>query len=97
MAAKLTRLTHEIAIRLQLVAESCTICCSRSRRPVRKLLDIPSYVIYESFVLWALFEEIYKILWPLVPNIIYRCAVVSVVSSLVLGLFNDPFPTTKVM
>jgi hypothetical protein len=43
MAAKLTRLTHKIAIQLNLVAESCTICSSRSRRPVRKLLDTPSY------------------------------------------------------
>jgi hypothetical protein len=43
MAAKLSRLTHKIAIQLHLVAESCTICSSRSRRPVRKLLDTPSY------------------------------------------------------
>jgi hypothetical protein len=43
MAAKLTRLTHKLAIQLHLVAESCTICNSRSRRPVRKLLDTPSY------------------------------------------------------
>jgi hypothetical protein len=43
MVAKLTRLTHKIAIQLHIVAESCTICSSRSRRPVRKLLDIPSY------------------------------------------------------
>jgi hypothetical protein len=42
VAAKLTRLTHEIAIRLHLVAESCTICSSRFRRPVRKLLVTPS-------------------------------------------------------
>jgi len=41
--AKLTRLTHKIAIQLQLVAESFTTCSSRSRRPVRKLLDTPSY------------------------------------------------------
>jgi hypothetical protein len=39
MAAKLTRLTHKIAIQLHLVAESCTICNSLSWRPVRKLLD----------------------------------------------------------
>jgi hypothetical protein len=44
MVAKLTRLTHKIAIQLHLVAESCTICSSRSRRPVRKILDIKSYV-----------------------------------------------------
>jgi hypothetical protein len=43
MAARLTRLSHEIAIQLHLVAESCTICSARSRRPVRKLLDTPSY------------------------------------------------------
>jgi hypothetical protein len=30
MAAKLVRLTHKIAIQLHLVAESCTICSSRS-------------------------------------------------------------------
>jgi hypothetical protein len=42
MAAKLTRLTYKITIQLHLVAESCTICSSRSRRPVRKLLDTPS-------------------------------------------------------
>jgi len=41
MAAKLTRLTHEI--RLDLVAESSTIYSSRSRQPVRKYLDTPSY------------------------------------------------------
>jgi hypothetical protein len=40
--AKLTRLTHKIAIQLHVVAESSTICSSRSRRPVRKLLDTPS-------------------------------------------------------
>jgi hypothetical protein len=42
MAAKLTSLTEKIAIQVHLVAESCTICCSRW--PVRKLLDTPSYV-----------------------------------------------------
>jgi hypothetical protein len=46
MAAKLTTLTHEIAIKLQLVTESCTICSFRSRRSVRRLLDTPSYVVW---------------------------------------------------
>jgi len=41
MAAKLTRLTHEIAIRLHLAAECSNICSSRYRWPVRKLLDTP--------------------------------------------------------
>jgi hypothetical protein len=43
--AKLTRLTHKTTVQLHLVAESCTICSPRSRRPVRKLLDTPSYNI----------------------------------------------------
>jgi hypothetical protein len=43
MTAKLTRLTHKIAIQLHLVAESCTIFSSVFRQPVRKLLDTPSY------------------------------------------------------
>jgi len=43
MAAKLTRLTHKVAVQLHLVAESSTIYYSHSRRPVRKLLDTPSY------------------------------------------------------
>jgi hypothetical protein len=42
---KLTRLTHKIAIQLHVVAESCTICSSRSRQPVWKLSDTPSYSI----------------------------------------------------
>jgi hypothetical protein len=42
MATKLTRLVHKIAIQLHLVAQSCTICSSRSRRLVRTLLDTPS-------------------------------------------------------
>jgi hypothetical protein len=44
MAAKLTRLTYKIAIQLHLLAESCTICSSHSRRPVRKLFDKPSCI-----------------------------------------------------
>jgi len=49
MAAKLTRLTHYIAIKPQLVAESCTFCTSRGRWPVRKLSDTPSYVHFYKF------------------------------------------------
>jgi len=44
MTAKLTRLTQKIVIQLHLVAESRAICISRSRQPVRKLLDTHSYV-----------------------------------------------------
>jgi hypothetical protein len=35
-------------IQLHLLAESCTICSSRSRRPVRKLLDTESLRFYNS-------------------------------------------------
>jgi hypothetical protein len=42
MAVKLIRLTHKIAIQLNVVGESCTICSSRFRRSVRKLSDITS-------------------------------------------------------
>jgi len=45
MAAKLTILAHKITIQLPLVAEGCTICSSRSRRPVRKLLVTSSYIV----------------------------------------------------
>jgi hypothetical protein len=48
MAAKLNRLAHKIAIQVHLVADSCTICSPRSRRPVRKLLDTTSYVYYRD-------------------------------------------------
>jgi hypothetical protein len=41
-SSKLTRLTHKITMQLLLMAESCTIFSSRSRLPVRKLLDTPS-------------------------------------------------------
>jgi hypothetical protein len=45
MAAKRTRLTHRLAMQLHLVAESCIICSSSSRRPVRKLLNTPSWLV----------------------------------------------------
>jgi len=48
MVVKLTRLTHKIAVQLHLMAESCTICSSRSRSPVRKLLDTPSFIVCED-------------------------------------------------
>jgi hypothetical protein len=49
IAVRVTRLTHKIAIQLHLMAESCTICSSRSRRSVRKLLDTPP--IFSSTIL----------------------------------------------
>jgi hypothetical protein len=45
MATKIAGLTHKIAIHMHLVAETCTLCSSRSRRPVRKLLNTPSYLL----------------------------------------------------
>jgi hypothetical protein len=66
MAAELTRVTHKIVIHLYLVAESCTICSSRSRRPVWKPLDTPSYrpalnktiITIETF--WPNFSDLYR-------------------------------------
>jgi hypothetical protein len=60
MAAKLTRLTHKIAIELHVVAESCTICSSRSRRSIRKLLDTPSYM-QQIFLEKLLIAQLFKI------------------------------------
>jgi len=48
MAAKLTRRTHKIAVQLHLVAESCTICSSRSRWPVWKLSDYTLIQFYST-------------------------------------------------
>jgi hypothetical protein len=50
LVAKLTRLIHKIAIQLHPVAESWTICSSRSRRPFRILLDTSSYCRGLNFV-----------------------------------------------
>jgi hypothetical protein len=41
--------THKIAIQLHLMAESFIICSSRSRWPVRKLVDTPSYIICTEY------------------------------------------------
>jgi hypothetical protein len=46
MAAKLTRLTHKIAIQLHLMAESSKICSSRSRRPVPKIWIQPRMCLF---------------------------------------------------
>jgi hypothetical protein len=50
MAAKLTKLTHRIAIQLHVVAESCIIFSSRFRWPVLKLLNTPSYRVITNDV-----------------------------------------------
>jgi hypothetical protein len=64
VAVKFIRLTHKITIQLHLVAESYTICGSRSRRPVRKLLDTLSYMNQFLFTLV-----------PSVPHLIIMCNV----------------------
>jgi hypothetical protein len=56
MAAELTKLTHKITIQLHLVTESCTIYSSRSRRPVQKVLDTPSYVQFSD--VWTRFVNV---------------------------------------
>jgi len=45
MAAKVTRLTHKIAIQPHPVTDNCTICSSRSRQPVRKIMDTISFFL----------------------------------------------------
>jgi len=57
MAAKLTRVAHKIAIQLQLVANRCNIFSSRSRRPVLKLLDTPSYGMWCNSTNYRWFTE----------------------------------------
>jgi len=64
MVTKLTRLSHRIAIHLHLMADSCIIYGSRSRKPVRKLLYKPSYVpvspvIFIIYCSWCLYSLSY--------------------------------------
>jgi hypothetical protein len=63
MAAKLTRLTHNIAVQLHLVAESYTICSSRSKRPARKLLDTLSYVQEVILGEKTAWEQEFEFMW----------------------------------
>jgi hypothetical protein len=56
MATKLTILIHKIPIQLHLVAESCTVCSSRSRRPVRKIVVHPpteSNICSKGMLFWG--------------------------------------------
>jgi hypothetical protein len=84
IGANLTRLTHKVAIQLHLVAESCTICSSRSRRLVRKLLDTLSYVTNRKLILpycaLVVFSGIHNALlllhWPQ-AHVINTCTFVS--------------------
>jgi hypothetical protein len=52
IVAKLTGITHKIAIQLHLVAESCIIYSPCSRKPVRKLLYTPSYILVRVSQYW---------------------------------------------
>jgi hypothetical protein len=95
MAVKLTRLTHKIATQLHLVAESYTICSSRSRVPVRKLSDTPSYLfnlykpvrsfshnsrcVYKRLSLFALLSRLLVIVMPLL-NVQSRHSSVGIVT-----------------
>jgi hypothetical protein len=74
MAAKLTRLIHKIAIQLYLITEICTICNSRSRRPVRKLLDTASY-IHETEVEPETYDAEVTIALNVTSSIRYRCCI----------------------
>jgi hypothetical protein len=74
MVVKLTILTHKIAIQLHLVAESCTICSSRSWRPVRKVLDTPSYLSD----------------WLISPLVIEHEDLTLLMPNITLGLHHEP-------
>jgi hypothetical protein len=74
MAAKLIRLTHKIAIQLYLVGKCCTTCSSRSRRPVWKLLDTPSY-IHTCIQMPTQFTLINKLISLYKLKHILRCAI----------------------
>jgi hypothetical protein len=49
MAAKLTRLTHKIAIQLHKAAESCTVCSSRSKTASPETFG---YILVFNGVFW---------------------------------------------
>jgi hypothetical protein len=49
MAAKLTRLTHKLAIQLHPVAESCTSCSSRSQAASEETYGY-TLVLYEKTI-----------------------------------------------
>jgi hypothetical protein len=53
MVAKLTRLTHRIAIQLHQVAESCTICTFHSRWLVWKLWIHPHMCLFPTDNFWV--------------------------------------------
>jgi hypothetical protein len=62
MAAKHTRLAHKITIKLHLMAESYTICSSRSRQPVRKLLVTLSRMLFVCVCVCVILNRFLKIL-----------------------------------
>jgi hypothetical protein len=80
MASKLTKLAQKIAIQLHLVAESYTIYSSRSRWPVRKLLDTTSYSVIS--LLFLGFER----------NIINLPNVMSLLLNSYSGNISGPIP-----
>jgi len=85
MGAKLTTLTYEIAIQLHIVTESCTICSSRSRRPVRKLLVTPSYMLLNIHRAVEIYLPDRDIPWRFIADVKKNPA---------LGLYPEPFPSS---
>jgi hypothetical protein len=84
MAAKLTRLIHKIEIQVRLVVESCIICSSRSRRPVRKLLDTSSYLWLWISHFWIVYSNL-----ELRYNITFYIAVSFLLKMLLVGCSID--------
>jgi len=91
-------------MQLHLVAESCTICSSCSRRQVRKLLDISSYMLdwndSEWWELWRMRKEavvVYFKMWS--EHLLVISAITTKISGFIVGLQVDNrtrnLPNTK--
>jgi hypothetical protein len=88
MATQLNRLTHKIVLQLHLVAESCTICTSRSRQPVRKPLDTPSYVDWNALAQEMLSARL-LLVQELTPRLLRSTYLVVCLSSLMIGIQTE--------
>jgi hypothetical protein len=99
MASELARLTRKIALRLHVVAESCTICSSRSRRQVWKLLDTPSCVWVTSNCLFPSSGFLIPtcpvlLVLPnfIIPTKLWSASCISFYILLLLPLFSSKYP-----
>jgi hypothetical protein len=95
MVAKLTRLTHKIAMQLHVLTESCIIYSARSRLPVRKLLGTPSYGRFGSHseLTWRRVEVVIALLLRVVCSLFvmnsWWCFPLAKVTELSDGVWYD--------